>query len=64
MPEVNMDAQLRVIDLSGRELEKVKLSSGPGLKELQTANWTAGAYLLELKLDNVAIGQLKLLVQR
>jgi hypothetical protein len=63
VPDGITDAQLRVVDLSGRELGSRRLGSGPGVWELQTTRWSSGAYLVELRLDNVVTTTAKVVLQ-
>lgn len=65
--ETPMDAahaELRVVDLSGRELYSARTDSGPGLQTLVTDTWSNGVYLVELRVDGAAFATSKLVVQR
>jgi len=63
VPEGIAKAELRVVDLSGREVRILSIPKGSGLIEFQTAEWAAGIYLAELRIDGVSAGQAKVIVQ-
>jgi len=54
---------LRVVDLSGRELLKQVLCVGPGALMLQTDAWAPGVYLAELRIADVMVASAKITVQ-
>lgn len=57
-------AVLRVIDLSGRELQSMRISEGPGLSTIETEGWANGVYIAEIRLDGAAHANTKFTILR
>jgi len=64
LPEGGEKVRLRVCDALGREVLVEPVSNKAGILELHTATWSTGLYHASLTLDDVLVGNLKLLVQR
>lgn len=57
-------AMLRLIDLSGRKLQSMRINEGPGLSTFETEGWANGVYIAEIRLDGAAHATTKLTILR
>lgn len=64
VPEETDQGELRVVDLSGRDLFTKMLGNGPGALVLQTDAWEPGIYLAELRVDGAPVEQTRFVVVR
>ncbi len=64
VPEGMEQAELRLVDVQGREQQRLRLGEGPGLLTLTTAGLAPGIYLLELLRADQPLAQSKLILQR
>ncbi len=64
VPEGIEKAELRVVDLHGREQQRVRLGEGPGLLTMTMAGLAPGVYLLELRGAGQTLAWTKMILQR
>ncbi len=64
VPEGTLNAELRLVDLHGRELHNTRLGDGTGMQQWSTHGLAPGIYVAELRLDGIASKQTKVVVQR
>jgi hypothetical protein len=62
VPEGIGAAELRIMDVTGRELWIERLPDGPGIRMVQTDQWSAGLYVAELRVDGKGFASTKLTV--
>ena len=64
LPDGVEHANIRIHDLSGREVDSKPLSNAMGVLELQTAPWAAGLYAAELDMDGHRATTIKLAIAK
>jgi hypothetical protein len=62
VPEGIVNAELRLLDIHGREQRRTRLGEGAGLLTLQTNGLAPGVYFVELRFDGQGMAQTKLIV--
>lgn len=63
LPENAGITELRIVDLSGRELLNERLLEGPGVRTVQTDQWSSGLYIAELRINGAGLATTKLTVR-
>ena len=62
LPAGNEEVQLRVFDLSGKSVFEKTIPNGHNLFQLESADWNAGLYFVEMRSGN-HISSKKLLIE-